>query len=321
MTRYRYAKRVLKLLVRRIRSNIWLSLAVLALLILFFALVLHESPPRVLPVRPVSLPISQNLPPPDISALHVFALDLNSRLVLYQKDPDARTYPASTTKMVTGIVAMENYSLDQPVSVGREFKDGQRLGLKTGETLSLEKLLYAMLVQSANDAAEIIADQTPGGRPEFISRMNAKVTQWNLQNTHFENPTGLDQDNHYSSASDLVRIAEKFISFSELRRISSTENAVISSTDFSNSYIVSNINQLLGRVPGVLGIKTGFTDGAGQALVTLVNRNGHPVIISVINSNDRFQDTEKLISWIYSNFTWPESLPAGSSGQLPVHTP
>jgi len=321
MTRRKFVKRFLKLLIVRIRSNIWLSLALLALLILFFSLVLREKAPTDRPVRPSPLPVSQNLPPPDISALHIFALDLDSRMVLYQKDADTRTYPASTTKMVTGIVAMENYSLDQSVSVGREFTDGQRLGLKTGEVLSLEKLLFAMLVQSANDAAEIIADQSPGGRDDFILRMNNKVTQWNLQNTHFQNPTGLDQDGHFSSASDLVRIAEKFISFPELRRISSTENAVISSSDFSSSYIVSNINELLGRVPGVLGIKTGFTDGAGQALVTLVNRNGHPVIISVINSKDRFADTERLISWIYSNFTWPESLPAGSSGQLPVRTP
>jgi D-alanyl-D-alanine carboxypeptidase (penicillin-binding protein 5/6) len=321
MTRRRLVKRYIKLSFRRIRSNIWLFLALIVVLILFFSLILHDSTPVIRPVRPSPLPISQKLPPPDISALHVFALDLDSRLVLYQKDADTRTYPASTTKMVTGIVAMENYSLDQPVLVSREFTDGQRLGLKTGETLSLEKLLFVMLVQSANDAAEIIADQFPGGREEFISQMNNAVALWNLQNTHFQNPTGLDQDGHYSSASDLVRIAEKFISYPELRRISSTENAVISSSDSSNSYIVSNINQLLGKVPGVLGIKTGFTDGAGQALVTLVNRNGHPVIISVINSADRFSDTEILINWIYLNFSWPESLPAGNSGQPLVHTP
>jgi serine-type D-Ala-D-Ala carboxypeptidase (penicillin-binding protein 5/6) len=161
------------------------------------------------------------------------------------------------------------------------------------------------LVQSANDAAEILAENYPGGRPAFIQAMNTKASALDLRHTHFVNPTGLDETGHYSSAADLVRLAEVLVQDHELSRIVSTENAVLSVSDGGSSYVVSNVNQLLGKVPGVLGIKTGFTDGAGQALVTLVNRDNHPVLITVLGSQDRFTDSQTLIEWVYSNFTWP----------------
>jgi len=250
---------------------------------------------------PASLPIpelpglknpqSQNQPPPEISARHVFVWDTVSRLPLLAINADAQVYPASTTKMMTALVALSAYPLDQIMTVTRPYPDGQDIHLVAGERISVERLLYALLVQSANDAGEILAEEYPGGR-------------LNLLRTQFQNPTGLDEDGHYSSAADLARLADEFMHKPLLARIVSAENVVLATSDVSAVHVLANTNQLLGQVEGVLGAKTGYTDLAGQALVTLVNRENHPVIISVLGSTDRFSDTKKLIDWVYSNFIW-----------------
>ena len=164
--------------------------------------------------------------------------------------------------------------------------------------MTVEQLLFALLVQSGNDAAEILAENYPGGRPTFIEAMNTKAAQLNLVHTHFANPTGIDEPGHYSSAADLARLASFALKKPEFARIVSTENTIVS------NHVLTNVNELLGKVPGVLGVKTGFTDGAGQSLVTLVDRDNHPVILVVLGSLDRFGDSEKLINWVYTNFKW-----------------
>ena len=127
-----------------------------------------------------------------------------------------------------------------------------------------------------------------------------------MTSTHFVNPSGLDEYGHYSTASDLARLADVAMNKIEFARIVAMENAVIT-TENNDSYVVKNVNQLIGKVQGVLGVKTGYTIGAGQSLVTLVNREGHEVIISVLGSDDRFADTQYLIDWIYKNFIWVPS--------------
>ncbi|KKU55895.1 hypothetical protein A3C34_02140 [Candidatus Amesbacteria bacterium RIFCSPHIGHO2_02_FULL_48_21] len=263
---------------------------------------------------PASLPIpelpglknpqSQNQPPPEISARHVFVWDTVSRLPLLAINADAQVYPASTTKMMTALVALSAYPLDQIMTVTRPYPDGQDIHLVAGERISVERLLYALLVQSANDAGEILAEEYPGGRDTFVAAMNARAKQLNLLHTQFQNPTGLDEEGHYSSAADLARLADEFMHKPLLARIVSAENVVLATSDVSAVHVLANTNQLLGQVEGVLGAKTGYTDLAGQALVTLVNRENHPVIISVLGSTDRFSDTKKLIDWVYSNFIW-----------------
>lgn len=243
-------------------------------------------------------PQSKNQPTPKISATHIMILDRDSKSVLYQRSADLSVPPASTTKMMTALIILDNFSLDQKITVTKAYPDGQTIGFQPGEQLTIEQLLYALLVQSGNDAAEILAENYPGGRVGFVAAMNQKATDLRLTHTHFQNPTGLDEDNHFSSASDLARLADMALNKSEFAKIVSTENAVI-----AGSHVLTNLNQLLGKVPGVLGVKTGFTGNAGQALVTYVNQ-GHPVIMVVLKSTDRFADTESLITWVYSNFTW-----------------
>ena len=247
---------------------------------------------------PDPTPVSKNIPLPAVSAEHFMILDRDSKQVMYQKDADDPVPPASTTKIMTALVALDSFPLTREITVNTSYSDGQVIGFKPGEILTVEQLLYALLVQSGNDAAEILAENFPGGRPEFISAMNAKAANLRLTHTAFTNPTGLDEEGHFSSAADLARLADVAMDNSEFARIVGTENAVL-----PGNHVLTNLNQLLGKVPGVLGIKTGFTDNAGQALVTLVNR-GHTIILVVLKSTDRFSDTQKLIDWSYSNFSW-----------------
>ena len=235
---------------------------------------------------------------PQTSARNIFIIDRDSQMVLYQKGADQPVFPASTTKMMTALVALDQYDLGREITVTTSYPEGQNLKLTPGEKLTVNQLLYALLVQSANDAAEVLAENFAGGRAAFISAMNAKAIDLRLTGTHFANPSGLDETGHYSTAADLARLADSALAHPEFAKIVATENAVIA------THVLTNVNQLLGKVPGVLGVKTGNTLGAGQSLVTLVDRDSHPVIIVVLGSTDRFGDSEKLISWIYSNFKW-----------------
>ena len=257
---------------------------------------LSKSP--VLDFVPAPVPIDEGKLVPNISARNVFIMDRNSRIVLYQKQADQKIFPASTTKMMTALVVLDNFDLQKKILVTRSYPIGQNLELKPGEILTVEQLMYAMLVQSANDAAEILAENLPGGRQAFIDAMNTKAVLIHLTNTHFTNPTGVDEDDHYSTASDLARLADVALKNPEFSRIVATENAVIA------THVVTNVNQLLGKIQGVIGVKTGYTEGAGQSLVTLVDRESHQVLISLLGSEDRFGDTEKIIDWIYTNFKW-----------------
>lgn len=241
-----------------------------------------------------------NLEAPNVTAKHIFILDQGSGRVLLSKGADDEIYPASTTKIVTGMVALESFALNDVITVTTEYKEGQRVGFLPGEKITVENLLYALLIESANDAAEIFAENYPGGREEFITAMNSYVSNLGLKHTQFKNPTGLDQEGHYSSASDLGRLASHAIKNPLFSRIVSTENTVISSIDENQRHIISNTNELLGKVPGVFGMKTGFTDLAGQSLVTLVNRDGYILIFVVMGSQDRFGETKQLIDWAYS---------------------
>lgn len=299
-------------------------LCLFVVIVLFYILLGYQNPsPPVLPtIGPVAFQtvVSLGLPAPAITAKNYFILDLTSRQVLLQKSADSQIYPASTTKMMTALVVIDHFPLTQTITVTKSYPEGQDLGFQPGEQLTVEQLLYALLVYSANDAAEIFAENYVGGREAFISAMNQKVSTFGLNHTHFSNPTGLDEDNHYSSAADLVRLADLLMKNPELARIVSTENAVLTTKNNSSAHIVTNINELLGQVEGVLGVKTGFTDGAGQALVTLVSRDNHPVMISVMGSIDRFHDTRELIEWIYANHRWIIQ-PVTGSDQLPAHTP
>ena len=265
-------------------------------------------------VSPRPIPNS-NFHNPLVNARHIFIMDRESKTVLWEKGGKDTVFPASTTKMMTALVAMDAYKLDRQIEVTREYPLGQYVGFKQGDRLTVDQLLYALLIQSGNDAAEILAENYSGGRPAFIAAMNQKAQDLKLFKTHFVNPSGLDEYGQQSSAVDLARLADAAMQKHEFAKIVAMENAVIT-TEGQDQYIVKNVNELLGKVPGVLGVKTGYTVGAGQSLVTLVNRDSHEVILSVLGSDDRFSDTKTLIDWVYENFTWV--VPDPHTQELPL---
>lgn len=243
-------------------------------------------------------------PAPAVSATAVLAADLDSGFVFFAKDPDKRVPIASTTKMITALVASERFQLSDVLTVpDLSSVSGSTMGLKAGETLTLRSLLYGLLLNSGNDAAFTIAANYPGGASAFIDAMNKKADELKLTNTRFDNPAGFDSPGHFSSASDLAKIASLIPENVRLGRIVATKEAEVASVDRSVVHYLKNLNKLL-DAPGVLGIKTGTTPLAKENLVGLIERDGHRVLTVVLGSNDRFNETEKLVDWVYSNFTW-----------------
>lgn len=251
-------------------------------------------------------PVSKNLPLPYFGARAVLVQDLSTDTILYQKDANIPFPIASTTKIMTALVASEYFKQNSVLTVGKSAGiPGSRAGLISGENLSFRAVLYGMLLNSGNDAAFTIGENYPGGTLGFVSAMNKKALELDLRNTHFDNPAGFDSPRHFSSASDLAKITQEALKNAILARIFATKNTNIVSLDKKYTHQLLNLNRLLSEVSGVLGVKTGTTEAAKENLVTLVERNGRRVLLVVLGSNNRFGETTKLIDWVYANFTWP----------------
>lgn len=251
-------------------------------------------------------PVSKNLPLPGFGARAVLIQDLSTDTILYQKDANVSLPIASTTKIMTALVASEYFKQNSVLTVGKSASiPGSRVGLINGENLSFRSVLYGMLLNSGNDAAFTIGENYPGGVLGFVSAMNKKALELNLGNTHFDNPAGFDSSNHFSSASDLAKITREALKNYQLARIFATKNTNIVSLDKKYTHQLLNLNKLLSDVSGVLGIKTGTTEAAKENLVTLVERDGHKVLLVILGTSNRFGETTKLIDWVYTNFTWP----------------
>ena len=257
------------------------------------------------PVHPYPVNKTQELPPV-ISARSVVVMDVDSSVVLYQKNPDLPLLPASTTKIMTGIVALENYPLDQILIVGNLEKNGQVIDLLEGEQMTVENLLYGLLVASGNDAATVLAQNFESGQRAFIEAMNQKARELNLTNTHFENPTGIDHPNHYSTALDLARLSVYALKNPIFTEIVATPKIVIWDLNHQISHYLFNINQLVGKDLGVKGVKTGWTEEAGECLVAYVEKERRKLITVILGSQDRFGETKRLVDWVFENFEWKE---------------
>ena len=253
-------------------------------------------------------PVSKNLSSPSLTARSVLVKDLATDTILYQKDANYPVPIASTTKIMTALIGSEYFQPNSilTVSSGDSGVIGAKVGFMTGEKLSFRSLLYAMLLNSGNDAAYTIADNYTGGINGFVEKMNQKAKDLNLRNTHFENPAGYDDPSHYSSAADLAIITQEALKDSQLVRIFATKETEILSLDKRHTHKLNNLNQLLSSVNGVLGVKTGYTELAKENLVTLVERDNHKILTIVLGSDDRFGESTKLIEWVYYNFTWQD---------------
>lgn len=302
-----------------LQNNDLLYLSMLAFVLISTSAILLNSQINVIstvifPERRVKaysdLPVlKDNAKYPVVSAQSVMAVDLTSGVTLYEKDPNKALLPASTTKIVTALVALDTYLPGDVLKVGKVSVEGQKMGLVMGEEVKFIDLLNGLLIYSANDAAEVLAQNHPAGRAVFIGLMNKKVKDLGLTNSHFTNPVGLDDGAQYSTTRDLVVVAKYAMENPVFAEIVGTKEKTVKSVDDRFVHRLVNINKLLGDVPGVLGVKTGWTENARENLVTYVDRGGRKVMIVVLGSSDRFGETKELIEWVYSNYTWEEVKP------------
>lgn len=234
-----------------------------------------------------------------ISAEHAIVLDANSGRVLYEKAADEKSLIASTTKIMTGLVVCEQCNvLDRveimPEAVGIE---GSSMYLKEGEVLTVQELLYGLLLQSGNDAAVALAIYCGGTVEGFAQMMNDKARALGMENTHFENPNGLDSQHHYSTARDMAVLAAYAMENPIFAKTVSTKTVTI------GSRVLTNHNKLLWRYDGAEGIKTGFTKAAGRILVSSAQRGGRRLIAVTINAPDDWNDHAKLLDAGFDGFT------------------
>ena len=216
-------------------------------------------------------------------------------VVLWAGQPDARLLPASLAKMMTALIALERGKLDEPVTLGRGVLQatGTRIGLKPGERLTAGDLLTATVVRSANDACRGLADHI-GGKA-FVRTMNLRAAALGMVNTRFADPCGHDRPDQYSSAADLVRLAEEVMRHGEYLRLARLEKVSLRTLDGKRTFALRNTNALLGRYPGAIGLKTGHTEGAGNCLVALAERDGVRVLAVLLNAPNRWWNAAGLL--------------------------
>ena len=215
-------------------------------------------------------------------------------MTIASRNADDHLAEASLTKMMTALVALDHASLtDVITATERSRSEPSVIGLDPGDTLSLEDMLYGLLLPSGNDAALAIAESVGGGSIDrFVGWMNERGATMGLHNTHFANPHGLDQEGHYTSARDIAQIAREFMAEPTLARIVRTPRYEVPGPPL---YVFRTSNPLLGVYPGVDGIKTGFTDDAGRCLAVSVVRDGRRIITIVLNSPNIASDSSALL--------------------------
>lgn len=300
---------------------VWLDLFLLLSLILFFILFLFN-PGNSLYVRlfstikkfpetktqqkAISIPVVNKYVVPKVSAGAVYIIDLQSGTPLYTKKEHIRFLPASTTKIITALAAYDKFKLNSVLTVKRVINEGQVVGFVQGEKITFENVLYGLLVHSGNDAAYVIADNYPGGYDQFIIDMNKKAKSLFMNNSRFENPAGLDAVGQYVTAFDLSLAGRKLLQNEELAKIVSTKSITISDTTFAHFHPLNNVNKLLGEIPGIGGLKTGYTIEAKENLVTFYTHNKHEYMIVILKSEDRFEDTRAVVQWLQYAITYKE---------------
>ncbi len=242
---------------------------------------------------------------PKLNARVGLIFDRNSKTILYEKNGLKQVPMASTTKIMTTIVVLENSNLNDIVTISKKSAGtgGSRLGLKANDKITVHDLLYGLMLKSGNDAAVALAEHVGGGIEGFVDLMNKKASEMGLVNSHFVTPHGLDQDKHYTTAYELACMADYALNIPKFKEIVNSKSYNI--TINARSSLIGNTNELLGSLNGVYGVKTGFTNGAGRCLVTACKRDDLDIITVVLGADTkkiRTLDSIKLIEYAYKNY-------------------
>lgn len=249
----------------------------------------------------------------DITASSAYLIDNKTNTVLYSKNENQKMYPASTTKILTAIIVLENCNLDDVVTASYNSimtipDDYTTTNIQIKEELTVEQLLELLLVCSANDAANVLAEFVGGSIDSFVSMMNTKLNELNLTDSHFTNPYGLHDENHYTTAHDLVYLMQYCLKNDDFRRIAGKASCAIPSTNLYGTRTYSSTNELI--IPDnpnyykylVTG-KTGFTSQAKECLVSSAYKDDLELVGAVLGSDNRFSDTRKMYQYVYSNYS------------------
>ncbi|MDR5587271.1 MULTISPECIES: D-alanyl-D-alanine carboxypeptidase [Clostridium] len=233
-----------------------------------------------------------------VNARCAIALDRESKEVLFEQNAYEIVPMASTTKIITAIIAIEQGDLDKKVVISKNAASirGSKVGYKAGEEISLKELAFGLMFKSGNDAAIAIAESLGGSVEGFAQIMNHYATGIGILDSHFESPHGLDSNSHYSSAYDLAILTAKGMEYDLFREIVGSKQISKEKYNFTRDY--NNINKILWLIPEANGVKTGYTGGAGKCLVSSVNHQGKDIIIVVLNCPDRWAQTQKIYNHI-----------------------
>lgn len=233
-----------------------------------------------------------------------YVLEINSMRSIHRLNENKKLPMASTTKILTAITVIENFPIEKVVSVPSSCvgTEGSSVYLREGERLTVEELLYGLLLRSGNDCAETLAATLGSGRSEFIALMNKTAEKCGAKNSNFTNPHGLHDDNHYTTAKDLCLIAAHAMKNPLFKKIVSTKRISISNDGYSYDRILINKNKMLSFYEGCNGVKTGYTKKAGRCLVSSVEKNGMSVVAVVINSPQMWERSAELMDEAFCNY-------------------
>ena len=253
------------------------------------------------------IPVSAS---PEISAKSAVVIDAKSGKILYEANAHTTRGMASTTKIMTALVALENSSLDQLVTVDPRAcgVEGSSVYLFENEKITMESLLYALMLQSANDAAEAIAYAISGSMEGFVALMNQKAAEMGLRSTHFDNPHGLDGETHYTTAYELALIAAKALENETFAAIVSTVKKTIPLHNGEASRLLVNHNRLLRDYDDIIGVKTGFTKKCGRTLVSAAQKDGIRLICVTLDDGNDWADHRAMLDYGYSLYEETEIL-------------
>lgn len=242
--------------------------------------------------------------PLPFTAKSAVVIDAKTNIVLFEKNSNLKHLPASTTKLMTTLVALEQCLPTQIVTITEIEREGTQMGLEIGDRVSVENLLYGLLINSGNDAAFVLAKACSDSPDHFVVSMNRKAKNLGMVDTHFMNPAGFDNNFQYSTALDLAKLANASISNPLISKIVATKSTVVTDAGKIKTYYLENVNELLGVVDGIEGVKTGQTEGSLENLITRTTRGGNSIVVAILGSNDRFGESKQLIEWAFKNYQW-----------------